>query len=60
MPIFIFLVFLAAALLWLLLSSSYWSLGDLISQIWGDAKDAMNEEDEEDPDIPAENDTADY
>ena len=60
MPVFIFLVFLAAALLWLLLSSSYWSLVDLVSQIWGVVKDAMNEEDEEDPDIPAENDTADY
>lgn len=60
MPVFIVLVFLAAILLWLLLSSSYWSLGDLISRILGNASDAMNEEDEEDPDIPAEDDTADY
>ena len=56
MPVFIVLVFLAAILLWLLLSSSYWSLGDLISRILGNASDAMNEEDEEDPDIPAEDD----
>lgn len=60
MPVFIVLVFLAAILLWLLLSSSYWLLGDLISRILGNASDAMNEEDEEDPDIPAEDDTADY
>lgn len=47
MPVFYILVFIAAWLLWLLLSSVYKPLGKLGHRIWKDAQDAMNEEDEE-------------
>ncbi len=46
MPVFYILVFLAACLLWLFLSSIYKPLGKLGHRLWKDAKDAMNEEDE--------------
>jgi hypothetical protein len=46
MPVFYILVFIAACLLWLLLSSVYKPLGKLGHRIWKDAQDAMNEEDE--------------
>jgi hypothetical protein len=49
MPVFILLVFLAAALVWVLSSYYFIPLGKLWKQIWGDAKDAMSwdEENEE-------------
>ena len=47
MPVFYILVFIAACLLWLLLSSVYKPLGKLGYRLWKDAEDAMNEEDEE-------------
>lgn len=46
MPVFYILVFIAACLLWLLLSSMYKPLGKLGHRLWKDAKDAMTEEDE--------------
>jgi hypothetical protein len=46
MPVFYILVFIAACLLWLLLSSVYKPLGKLGHRIWKDAQDAMNDEDE--------------
>lgn len=45
MPVFIFLVFVFAAVMWVLLSFAFKPLGRLISRIWKEAKDAMNEED---------------
>jgi hypothetical protein len=47
LPVFIFLVFLIAALLWVLLSFAFIPIGKLVSRIWGDAKDAMQKEDPE-------------
>ena len=41
---FYVLVFLAACLLWLLLSSMYKPLGKLGHRLWKDAKDAMTDE----------------
>ena len=41
---FYVLVFLAACLLWLLLSSTYKPLGKLGHRLWKDAKDAMADE----------------
>ncbi len=46
MPVFFFLVFLGAAVLWLLLSFSYRMIGKLIAGILNDAKEAMKEEDD--------------
>lgn len=46
MPVFYILIFLAAGLLWLLLSSMYKPIGKLGNRIWNDAVDAMTEEDE--------------
>ena len=46
MPVFYILVFIAAYLLWLLLSSVYKPLGKLGHRIWKEHKDAMNEDDE--------------
>ena len=46
MPVFYILVFIAAGLLWLLLSSAYKPLGKIGNRLWNDAKDAMNDEDE--------------
>ena len=45
MPVFIFLVFLIAAILWILLSFTFIPIGRLISRLLGDAKDAMQHED---------------
>lgn len=47
MPVFILLMFLAAGLLWLLLSFAFKPLGKFVSRLWKDAKDAMDEEDKE-------------
>ncbi len=51
MPVFIFLVFALAAVLWVLLSFAFRPLGRLVSRVWKDAMDAMDEED------PSEEDT---
>ena len=45
MPVFIFLVFVFAAVLWVLLSFAFRPLGRLVGRVWKDAKDAMDEED---------------
>lgn len=50
MPVFIILVLLGAVVLWLLLSSVYFEVGDFISGLWKDAKDAMNEDNDEEED----------
>ena len=52
MPVFIFLVFVLAAVLWVLLSFVFRPLGRFVGRVWKDAKDAMDEED------PSEDDTA--
>ena len=44
MPVFVILVFLAAGLLWLLLSFAFIPFGRFVSRLWKDAKDAMEEE----------------
>lgn len=46
MPVFYILIFLAAILLWFLLSFMFKPLGKLGHRLWKDAKDAMSEEDE--------------
>lgn len=55
MPVFYFLIILAAAVSWLLLSRIYRPLGRLAHRIWQDAKDNMDDK----PDAPAasENDS---
>ena len=45
-PVFYILVLVAAFLLWLLLSSLYKPIGVICHKLWGDAKDAMSETDE--------------
>ncbi|MDB7829162.1 hypothetical protein [Intestinimonas butyriciproducens] len=50
MPVFVLIVFLAAGLLWLLLSFAFIPFGRFVSKLWRDAKDAMDKED------PDEND----
>lgn len=45
MPIFWFLVVLAAAILWVLLSAIFVPLGMLVSRIWKDVVEAIREED---------------
>ena len=55
MPVFIFLVFVLAAVLWVLLSFVFIPLGRFVGRILEDAKDAMNKEDPEDS---SEDDTA--
>ena len=45
MPVFYILIFLAAALLWFLLSFMFKPLGKLGHRLWKDAKDAIDEED---------------
>ncbi len=50
MPVFVIIVFLAAGLLWLLLSFAFIPFGRFVSKLWRDAKDAMDKED------PDEND----
>lgn len=52
MPVFIFLIFVLAAVLWVLLSFVFRPLGRFVGRVWKDAKDAMDEED------PSEDDTA--
>lgn len=52
MPVFIFLVFLIAAVLWLLLSFAFIPIGRLISRVLGDVKDAMQHEDPQPEDTP--------
>lgn len=46
MPVFYILVFLAAVLLWFLLSSVFKPLGKLGYRIYKDAEDAITEEDD--------------
>lgn len=46
MPVFYILVFLAAILLWFLLSFMFKPLGKVGHKLWKDAVDAINEEDE--------------
>lgn len=46
MPAFILLLFLGGILVWLLMSSAFVPLGRVAKQIWKDAKNAMNEKDE--------------
>ena len=55
MPVFILLVFVLAAVLWVLLSFVFIPLGRFVGRILEDAKDAMNKEDPEDS---SEDDTA--
>jgi hypothetical protein len=43
MPAFIFLIFLGAVLIWLLLSFAFVPLGKIAKRLWKDAKDAMND-----------------
>jgi len=45
LPVFIFIIFLIAATLWILLSFVFIPLGRIVSLIWKNAKDAMNKED---------------
>lgn len=45
MPIFWILVVAAAILLWFLLSFLYKPLGRLAKRLWGDAQEAMSEDD---------------
>lgn len=47
MPAFIFLIFLGGILLWLLLSFAFVPLGKLAKRLWKDAKDAMNDYEQE-------------
>lgn len=47
MPVFIFLVFLAGILLWLLLSFLFVPTGKFAKRLWKDAKDAMNDYEKE-------------
>ena len=47
MPVFIFLVFFSGILLWLLLSFAFIPLGKLGNRIWKDAKNAMNDNEQE-------------
>lgn len=44
MPVFVFLVFLAAVLLWLLLSFVFIPLGKLVCRLVDDALKAMSED----------------
>ncbi len=55
MPVFILLLFVSAAVLWVLLSFVFIPLGRFVGRILEDAKDAMNKEDPEDS---SEDDTA--
>lgn len=48
MPVFIFLVFAFAAVLWVLLSFAFKPLGRFVDRVWKDAKDAMDDEDPSD------------
>ena len=37
------LVVICAVILWMALSSFFWGIGDFFSELWGEAKEAMNE-----------------
>lgn len=43
-PVFVFLVFLGAILLWFLLSFVFYPLGKFLHCLWKDAVDEMNRE----------------
>ena len=45
-PVFIFLVILAAAAAWFLLSFVFYPLGKIVYQIWKDAVDEIKRKDE--------------
>lgn len=47
-PVFIFLVIVAAVVLWFLLSFLYEPIGKLFYRIWMNATDDVNNEDKED------------
>lgn len=47
LPVFIFLLFLGAAVLWLLLSFAFIPLGRFCAKLWQDAKDNMSKEDQQ-------------
>lgn len=47
MPVFIFLVFFGGILLWLLLSFAFIPLGKLGNRLWKDAKNAINDNEQE-------------
>lgn len=55
MPVFIFLAFVFAAVLWVLLSFAFKPLGRFVGRVWKDAKDAMDEEDPSDEDTANKN-----
>lgn len=45
MPVFILLLFVGAAVLWLLLSFCFIPIGKLVQRLFKDAQDAMSAED---------------
>lgn len=47
-PVFVFLVILAAVVVWFLLSFVFYPLGRFIYRIWKDAVDEINREESED------------
>ena len=47
MPVFVFIVFLVAAIVWLLLAFAFIPIGRFVSRLSRDAKDAMSKEDQE-------------
>lgn len=47
MPVFVLLVFLCGILLWLLSSFAFVPLGKLAKRLWGNAVNAMNENNED-------------
>lgn len=48
------LILIGAAILWMTLSSYFWGIGDLFSELWGGAKEAMNETEIEEENIENE------
>ncbi len=46
-PIFVFLVILAAVIIWFLLSFAFCPLGKLIYQVWKDAVNEISKEESE-------------
>lgn len=44
MPVFVLLVFVGAALLWLLLSFGFIPIGKFSKRLWKDASDAMKKD----------------
>lgn len=49
--VFWMLVILFAIVFWLALSSKFWDIGDVLSNLLQNAKDAMNEEEIEEDEI---------